>query len=182
MRNLPNIITLVRLGLVPVMGYYAVREEYAIALPIFLVAALSDFVDGYLAREWRIVSRFGAVLDPVADKLNMFVATLLLAWQGLIPIWLAAAIISRDIIIVTGVLAYRILRGHLDIEPTRLSKANTFLEFGVLLVVMAIAAGWIDARTWMPPLFAVLFVTVVASGLQYVWIGTRMALAQRKKR
>ena len=181
MRNLPNFITLLRLGLVPVMAYFAIREEYAIALPIFLIAAVSDFVDGYIARAMQLVSRLGAALDPVADKLNMFVATVLLAWQGLLPIWLAAAIIGRDIIIVAGVLAYRLIFGPLDMKPTRLSKTNTFIEFGVLLLVMAKVAGWIDTQAWMPALFALVFVTVVASGVQYIWIGTRMALAQQRK-
>ena len=181
MRNLPNLITLARLGLIPVFGYYAVREEYAVAVPIFLAAALSDFIDGYLAREWKLVSRFGAALDPVADKLIMLVATVLLAVQGLIPLWLAVAIVGRDVVIVAGVLAYRLLRGDLDIKPTRLSKANTFIEFGVLLAIMAAAAGWIDARAWLAPLFVVVFVTVVASGVQYVWIGSRMALAGRRR-
>ena len=182
MRNLPNAITLLRLGLVPVMGYYAVRDEYAIALPIFLVAALSDFADGYIARRFKLVSRLGAALDPVADKLNMFVATVLLAAQGLLPLWLAAAIIGRDIVIVVGVLAYRLLRGPLEIKPTYLSKVNTFIEFGVLLLVMAVAASWIDTGAWMPVLFVILFITVVASGIQYVWLGTHMALAKRQTR
>ena len=180
MRNLPNLITLVRLGLVPVMAYFALREEYAIALPIFLIAALSDFADGYIAREWKLVSRLGAALDPVADKLNMFVATVLLAWQSHLPIWLAA-IIGRDIIIVAGVLAYRMIIGPVAMKPTRFSKMNTFIEFGVLLLVMAMAAGWVDIRAWMPALFVIVFVTVAASGTQYVWLGTRMALAEHRK-
>lgn len=180
MRNLPNLITLARLGMVPLMAYFAARGVYAVALPIFLAAALSDFADGYIARKFKVASRLGAALDPVADKLNMFVATLLLAWQGLLPIWLAAAIIGRDVIIVAGVLAYRRLRGPLDITPTRLSKANTFIEFGVLLAVMAVAAGWIDNGTWMPALFVLVFVTVVASGAQYVWLGVRMAFLKRR--
>ena len=182
MRNLPNLITLVRLGLVPVMAYFAIREEYAIALPIFLVAAVSDFVDGYIALEFKVVSRLGAALDPVADKLNMFVATVLLAWQSHLPIWLAAAIIGRDIIIVAGVLAYRLIIGPVDMKPTRLSKINTFIEFGVLLVVMAMAAGLVDIRAWTPALFVITFVTVVASGAQYVFLGTRMALAEHRKK
>jgi len=181
MRNLPNLITALRFGLVPVVAYYAMVEQYAIALPVFLVAAVSDFLDGYLARAWKVVSRLGAALDPVADKLNMFVATLVLAWQGHLPIWLGAAIIGRDIVLVAGVVAYRVLIGPLDMKPTRLSKTNTFLEFGVLLVVMATAAGWIDIRAWMPALFAIVLVTVVASGVQYVWLGTRMAYARRAK-
>ena len=169
MVNAQPALALLRLALVPVMAYFAWSGEYAIALPIFLVAALSDLVDGYIARRFKLVSKLGAALDPVADKLNMFVATVLLAWQGLIPIWLAVAIIGRDIIIVVGALAYRIARGHLEIKPTRLSKVNTFIEFAVLLLVMAAAAGWIDATAWMPLLFGVVFITVVASGVQYVW-------------
>jgi cardiolipin synthase (CMP-forming) len=182
MRSLPNLITLARLGLVPLMAWYAARGVYVVALPIFLMAALSDFADGYIARKFKVVSRFGAALDPIADKLNMLVATLVLAWQSLLPLWLAAAIIGRDVIIVAGVLAYRRFRGPLEIKPTRLSKANTAIEFGVLLVVMAQAAGWIDARAWMPMLFAVVFVTVVASGVQYVWLGIRMAFFTRRSR
>ena len=122
------------------------------------------------------------MLDPIADKLNMFVATVLLASQGLLPLWLAAAIIGRDIVIVVGVLAYRLLRGPLEIKPTYLSKVNTVIEFGMLLLVMAVAAEWIDAGAWMPVLFVILGITVVASGVQYVWLGTQMALAKRQAR
>jgi cardiolipin synthase len=88
-------------------------------LPIFLIAAISDFVDGYIARALKVVSQLGAALDPVADKLNMFVATVLLAWQGLLPLWLAAAIIGRDIVIVAGVIAYRLIFEPPDMKPTR---------------------------------------------------------------
>src|SRR5258708_24576786 len=125
--------------------------------------------------EGRAVAGLGAAVERVADKLNMLVATALLAWQGLLPIWLAAAIIGRDIVIVAGVLAYRVTIGPVDMKPTRLSKANTFIEFGVLLMVMAAAAGWFDSRTWMPVLFAIVLVTVIASGVQYVSLGTRLA-------
>jgi cardiolipin synthase len=180
LRNLPNAITLLRLALVPVMAYFAVSGAYRIALPIFLVAALSDLADGYLARRFNLVSRLGALLDPVADKLNMFVATVVLAWQDLIPIWLAAAIIGRDLVIVVGALAYRLARGHLEIKPTHLSKVNTALEFAVLLLVMAAAAGWIATGAWMKALFAIVFVTVLASGTQYVWLWGRKALAERR--
>lgn len=177
MGNVPNAITLLRLGLVPAVAYYAASAAYSIALPIFLIAALSDLVDGYIARRFKLVSRLGALLDPIADKLNMFAATVVLAWQGLLPIWLAAAIIGRDIIIVVGALAYRMARGHLEIKPTRLSKWNTAAEFAVLLLVMASAAGWIAAGTWLPMLFAIVFVTVVASGAQYIWLWGRKAFA-----
>jgi cardiolipin synthase (CMP-forming) len=177
---LPNIITLARIVLIPVTAYFLVNEAYRIALPIFLVAALSDFADGFIARRFRFASRLGAVLDPVADKLNMLVATVLLAWQALMPIWLAIAIVARDIVIVLGAIAYRMARGRLDIAPTRLSKLNTVLEFSVLLLIMAFAAGWVDAGTWMPTLFLIVFATVVASGAQYVWLWGRKAIADRR--
>jgi cardiolipin synthase len=180
MLNIANALTLLRLGLIPIMGYYLADEAYAIAMPIFLVAALSDFADGYIARRFKLVSRLGAALDPVADKLNMLVATVLLAWQTLVPIWLAVAIVARDIIIVLGALVYRLARGHLDIAPTRLSKVNTFLEFAVLLLVMSTAAGWIESGIWMPTLFLIVFATVVASGAQYVWLWERKAIIERR--
>ena len=178
--NVPNIITLIRLGLVPAMAYYLFDEAYEIALPIFLVAALSDLADGYIARRFKLVSTFGATLDPIADKLSMLVATVLLAWQTLLPIWLAVAIVARDIVIVVGAVAFILVRGRLDIAPTQLSKINTFFEFAVLLLVMASAAGWIETGRWMPTVFVVVFLTVVASGGQYVWLWGRKAVSGRR--
>src|SRR5437870_10573200 len=97
------------------MAYYLVLQAYAMALLIFLVAALSDLADGYIARRFKLTSALGAALDPIADKLNMLVATVLLAWQELIPIWLAVAIVARDIVIVAGALAYRVAIGRVEI-------------------------------------------------------------------
>lgn len=170
MVNVPNLITLARLALVPVIAYLLWQGEYGFALTVFLVAALSDFLDGVIARTFDQRSALGAALDPIADKLAMFVATVVLAWQDLIPLWLAAAIVLRDVVIVAGALAYRATIGRLEIAPTMLSKVNTVIEFGVLLTVIANAAAWFDAASWLPALFVLVFVTVVASGLQYVWI------------
>src|SRR5438132_897316 len=95
------------------MAYYLIDEAYEIALPIFLVAALSDLADGYIARKFKLVSTFGATLDPIADKLSMLVATVLLAWQTLLPIWLAVAIVARAIIIVVGAVAFVLVPSRL---------------------------------------------------------------------
>lgn len=179
MHNVPNILTILRLLLVPVIGLALLERAYGIALALFLAAALTDLADGIIARRFGIVSRLGATLDPVADKLNMLVATVLLAWQDLLPLPLALAIVARDAVIVTGALAYRAAVGHVQIAPTFLSKLNTFLEFGVLLLVMARAAGWFEAP-WLPALYAIVFLTVIASGAQYVWLWGRKALAERR--
>ena len=179
--NLPNLLTLLRIGLIPVVAHYLARGQYEVALGVFLVAALTDFADGYIARRFKLTSRLGAALDPIADKVNMLVATVMLALQELLPLWLAIAIVARDAVIVAGALAYRLALGHLDVTPTRLSKVNTVLEFAALLVVMAAAAGWLEAGGWMTAMFAVVLATVVASGTQYVVIWGRKALAQRRR-
>ncbi len=178
MHHVPNLLSLLRLALVPVMGWFVVASRYDIALPIFLAAALTDLADGYIARRFGVTSRLGAMLDPIADKLNMLVATVLLAGAALLPLWLAVAIVLRDVIIVAGALAYRAARGHLQIAPTWLSKLNTVFEFAVLLLVMAIGAGWVRSGPWLIAVFLLVLGTVIGSGVQYVWLWGRKALAE----
>ena len=180
MLNAPNLITLARIGLVPIMGFFLYHGAYRIALPIFAIVALTDFADGYIARRFNLRSRFGATIDPIADKLSMFIATVLLAWQGLAPVWFAIAVVARDLVIVFGVLAYRAAVGPVQIAPTWLSKLNTVLEFAVLLLVMADAAGWLTTGAWMDVLFLLVFTTVFASGAQYVWLWGRKAVAEKR--
>jgi cardiolipin synthase len=180
MLNVPNALTLLRLALIPAFAWLLLRHDYGLALPVFLVAALSDLADGWIARRYHLESRLGAALDPVADKLNMLVATLLLAADGLLPLWLAAAIVLRDIVIVAGALAWRAAFGHIDIRPLWLSKLNTALEFATLLLVMAAAARWIPGGGWLLALFLVTFLSVLLSGFQYVWVYGRKALAARR--
>jgi len=182
MLNVPNVITLVRLALVPVTAWLLWQGAYGLALLVFLSAAVSDFLDGVIARTFDQASTFGATLDPIADKLNMFVATVMLAWQGLLPLWLAVAIVLRDVVIVSGALVYRARIGHVEIAPTALSKINTFIEFGALLLVMAHAAAWIDVSAWLPAVFVLVFATVLASGAQYVWVWGWKAARESKCR
>jgi cardiolipin synthase len=94
----------------------------------------------------------------------------------MLPIWLAVVIVMRDAIIVAGAIAYRFVVGHIEMAPTRLSKANTFLEFGVLALVMAGAGQLVDASAWLVPLFILLFASVLVSGAHYVWVWRRKAV------
>ena len=180
MMNLPNLITLLRLALVPVMAWCVLSGSYAAAAIVFLTAAVSDLADGYIARRFGMVSRFGALLDPVADKLNMFVATIVLASRDFVPLWLAGAIIARDVAIVLGVLAYRMRGKSLEMKPSRLSKLNTFVEFAVLTLVFASAARWVDVDAWLPLLFRIVLVTVIASAAHYAWLWSRGRLRMRR--
>jgi cardiolipin synthase len=157
------------------------RGAHSLALIVFFVAAVTDLFDGIIARHFKSTSTLGATLDPIADKLNMLVATVVLAWQGLLPMWLAIAIVLRDVIIVAGALAYRVRLGHVEMAPTLLSKVNTFMEFAVLLLVMASAARWIEIDRWLPATFALVFATVIASGAQYVWVWGRKAVRDSRR-
>ena len=140
MFTLPNLITIGRVLLIPVVAFLLLDHDYTLAFAVFVVAAIGDWVDGFLARRLNQMSQLGAVLDPVADKMTMMIVAILMAAQGILPIWLAVVIVMRDAIIVAGAVAYRFVVGRIEMAPTSLSKANTFLEFGVISLVMAQAA------------------------------------------
>jgi cardiolipin synthase len=175
MRHLPNVLTALRFLLIPVLVYLMLRRNYPAAFATLFVSAVSDFADGVIARDWNARTRFGAVADPAVDKLTMLAVTLTLAAQGLLPLWLVAAIVLRDVVIVGGAVAYHYLVGRYDMAPTFLSKLNTLLEFFVLALVLGNAADIVRADAVLPTLFALLTATVVVSGGQYVWVWGRRA-------
>lgn len=182
MWNLPNAITLLRLALVPVIGWQIAGGQPGTALALFVAAALSDALDGFLARRWNQRTRFGAVADPLADKLTMLVASLLLAAQGVLPWIVALAILARDLVIVGGALAYQLRFGHVEMAPSRLSKLNTALEFALLSAALALAAGLIEGGVWWTALQALTLATVLASGVDYVCVWGRKAAARPMRR
>jgi cardiolipin synthase len=138
MQHLPNVITALRFLLVPVVVLLLVRELYVAAFAVFLLSALSDLADGWIARRWSLRTRWGAVADPLADKLTMLAVTVVLASQRLIPLWLAVAIVARDVLIVGGAVAFHFLVGRVDMAPSWLSKFNTVLEFCVLSALWSV--------------------------------------------
>ena len=181
LRQVPNAITVVRGLLIPVIGALLVEQRYTEAFWTLLASALSDLIDGHIARRFNARTRFGAIADPVTDKLTMLTVTLLLAAQGLLPLWLAIAIVIRDLVIVSGAVAYQRLIGPVEMAPTRLSKGNTALEFTALAAVLIDAAGMTEISGALSLLFALLLITISGSGLQYVWIWGRRALAHGRR-
>ncbi len=179
MFTVPNLITAARILLIPLVAFLLLDHDYRLAFAVFLAAALGDWLDGFLARRLRQMSQLGTVLDPIADKMTMMIVAILLAAQELLPVWLAVVIVMRDAIIVAGAIAYRFVVGHIELAPTRLSKANTFLEFGVLALAMAQAGRLIAAGEALLPLYLLLFASVLVSGAHYVWVWRRKAIAER---
>jgi cardiolipin synthase len=175
LRWLPNAISIMRIALILPILLLFVYDEFAWALGLFLIAGLSDGVDGYLAKTYHWDTRLGAFLDPAGDKLLVAWSFGTLAYLGHIPVWLAVVVIFRDVVIVAGSFMYHYLVRRLEGEPTRISKLNTGLEFVFLVFVMSRAGyGWPDDIT-VTVLGAAVLVTVVISGYDYVWNWIRSA-------
>jgi cardiolipin synthase len=179
LQSLPNSLTLSRLLLAGPLGLLVLLEQYQWALAVGLLAGLTDALDGFLARRLNAQSRFGAALDPIADKVLVTVAFLSFAQGGLIPWYLALAVILRDLVIVSGAACYQWLVGPLEFAATSLSKVNMFVQicFCALLLLAQVVP-------WVPPLAitlgsaAVLFFAA-ASGCDYVIKWSVRAIAQR---
>lgn len=172
---LPNAISVLRILLVPPVAYLIVSQEYAAALYLFLVASISDGLDGFLAKTFGWQSNLGALLDPAADKLLLTASFAALYLTGLIPLWLAVLVIARDVIIVGGATAYHFLIQTLQGAPTTISKINTALELALVVAVLLAAAWEWPLRDAIIVLGAAVLVTVVVSGIDYVWNWSRKA-------
>ena len=168
LRWLPNAISLTRILLIAPILLLIARGDYGLALLLFVVAGGSDGIDGYLAVRFHWQTRLGALLDPVADKLLVTGMFVTLAWIDLIPVWLTAIVILRDVVIFSGAVAYNYLVEPVQGEPTRISKLNTALQLLLLFFVLSRAGfDWPNAIT-ITVLGASVLVTVVISGVDYV--------------
>ncbi|MCF6262841.1 MAG: CDP-alcohol phosphatidyltransferase family protein [Xanthomonadales bacterium] len=175
--NLPNMLTILRLLAVFPLVYWLLTGAYQPALILAFIAGISDWVDGVLARRFGWTSRFGGVMDPLADKLMLVSLTLALAYIGEFPLWLALLIIFRDVVIVAGGVIYKYRFGPVDVAPFRLSKWNTGLVILLVLVVMLRLNGIqlnIAGQAIIPlledGLILLVTATTILSGIQYVWV------------
>ncbi len=175
LRWIPNAISVFRIILVVPILLLLVGEHFGWAMALFWLAGFSDGLDGYLAKRFDWGSRLGALLDPIADKLLVVGLFATLTHMQLIPLWLAAVVILRDVVIVAGATAYNFLVRPVHGEPTRISKLNTALQLLFLMVVMSRAGfGWPDEIS-VTLLGAAILITVVISGVDYVWSWSRRA-------
>jgi len=176
-RQIPNLITLVRILLTVPIALALVHQQLDTTLILFAIAALSDALDGFLARRFGWQSELGAILDPIADKLLLATVFISLTVLGLVPLWLMAAALARDAIIVSGAAAYRVFIGPLTAQPSMVSKLNTLCQAAFVLVVVARAA-FAEPPLWAEAaLGALVFVTTVVSGIDYVMTYSWRAVA-----
>lgn len=167
-RHLPNLICVLRLALVPPIVLLLLDERFAFALLLVLVAGVSDVIDGLLARHFGWQSRLGSLLDPAADKILMVSLFATLTWLSLVPLWLTAVVVLRDLVITGGSLLYSAVVEPLTAEPSVIGKLNTALQLGFVLLVLAAEALMLRLPLTVALAGALVFIVAVISGTDYV--------------
>lgn len=180
---LPNLLCILRMLLAVPVVYAIVHERYLATLGLFFAAAVTDGLDGWLAKRFGWTSEAGKVLDPLADKLLLMSVFLALALDGLVPLWLALTVVLRDIVIGAGAGLFHRYFGPLRGRPTLPSKLNTLVQIACVLVAGTEAAWPSLPDALFIAVGAATFVTTVVSGIDYViTYGRRAVSAARPQR
>jgi cardiolipin synthase len=180
-RHIPNLITGLRILLVAPFLWALLEERYSTALLLFVIAGVSDALDGFLAKYFGWTSELGGLLDPIADKLLLIGAILALGWLNELPGWLVALVILRDLLIVCGAISYHMLIERLEAAPLMISKLNTLLQL-MLVCAVIVHYGMIPLpEILLTGLIALTAITTVWSGSAYVRQWSQRARNRRNR-
>jgi len=168
--QIPNAITIMRLVLVPVLILLLNQQEYGWALAVFAVAGMSDGVDGYLARKYKLESEFGGFLDPVADKMLMIGTFVTLTMLGLLPIWLVLLVVARDFLIIGFIMMLISLGDEIHPAPSIYSKINTVVQVTLVVFLLIYQAFAPVLAQLVQFLIYALLVTTLVSTVNYYWV------------
>ena len=170
--SIPNIITLGRILLVPVIIWAIASNQMEIAFAIFVVAGVSDAVDGFLAKRFNMASELGALLDPLADKALLVSIFVTLGILGAVPIWLVILVVSRDIMIVGAVIVSWLFNKPVPMKPLLVSKLNTGAQVGFAALVLAALGFGFDSSPYDTLLMVVIAVLTLVSVSFYLveWV------------
>jgi len=172
--NIPNVLTILRLLLVPVLVILLIQKSFTKAFVLFVVCGLTDALDGFIARLLNQKTVLGAYLDPIADKALMISCFITLSVRSIIPPWLSVIVISRDCIILLGISVLSLMRIPFEIRPLFVSKITTLLQIVTIMLVLLFQSKivifstfWLKSLYWLTALFTIL------SGLIYIYRGVR---------
>lgn len=172
MNYIPNLLTLLRISLVPVLILLLNNHAYNMALWVFVLAGLTDGLDGFIAKRYGYLTQLGAVLDPLADKFLLLSSFVMLTIAGDLPFWLLIVAAFRELIIITGVMLLTILYDHFEMKPIISSKINTFMQIMLVVLVLVEKSGLLNVSGLISLLIWVVAATTITSGFQYVleWV------------
>ncbi|HVF54864.1 MAG TPA: CDP-alcohol phosphatidyltransferase family protein [Pyrinomonadaceae bacterium] len=194
--TLPNLLTVFRLVLIPVFVTALYYQQFDWALAVFVVAGLTDGLDGLLARRFNQGSQLGQILDPIADKLLLVTSFITLSLPSImepsalvqphprhlpVPFWVTAAVISRDIFIIVGAAAINVVTGFRGFRPSRLGKANTVVQIAAIVAIL-VAARFPPLRGYLPTVYTTVFTFAVISGAHYVFWASKLLGEDRQGR
>lgn len=166
--TIPNIITIARLIMVPIVIVMIMQQRWAAAFILFVVAGISDGVDGFIARHFNQKSEFGAYIDPIADKALLVSIYVALAVVGVIPSWLAIIVVSRDAMIVSAVLLSWVMNRPVEIKPIIVSKLNTAAQIGFAAFALAANAYGVELGGLEEVVMLVVATLTIASAGAYL--------------
>mgnify|MGYP000935104309 CR=1 FL=1 len=181
LRHLPNAITLMRILLMIPFGLCLFSGRYNAALILLFVAAASDSLDGFLARRFGWRTWFGSVADPLADKLLLVISYVSFGYLGIMPLWLVAVVLGRDLVIVSGSLAYWRLTGHFEGQPTWMGKVSTFVAMTAAVWTLLHLAFWPLPPWVLPSLYVLVTMLGLLSAAQYIVLGVRVVRTRGRR-
>ena len=168
--NIPNTITLGRLLAVPVTIWLILNNLNLAAFWLFVVAGVSDAIDGYLAKRWDQVTEFGKYLDPLADKALLVSIYITLGVQGHLESWLVIMVVFRDVMIVGAVILYQTMVRKLEMNPLIISKVNTLAQIVLVALVLGSRGFDVDTGLFFEMMTGIVAVTPIISGLFYLGV------------
>jgi cardiolipin synthase (CMP-forming) len=186
--NLPNLLTMFRMVLIPVFVSLLFYQKFGWALCVFMLAGVTDGLDGLFARRFDQKTQLGTILDPIADKLLLVSSFIVLSMPSIspqplprhfpVPFWVTAAVISRDIFIIVGAAAINIVTGFKRFRPSWLGKVNTAIQILAIAAIL-IAASVPPVRGYLPTVYTTVFAFAVFSGVHYVYFASRLLNEER---
>lgn len=188
--TLPNLLTVFRMVLIPIFVTLLFYQRLVLALVVFVVAGITDGLDGLLARRFDQRSQLGTILDPIADKLMLVTAFVVLSMRNIypqpvpshlpIPFWVTAAVISRDVFIVVGAAAINIMTGFRGFRPSWLGKINTTVQIIAVGIIMLAASLPYGTGYYLPTLYVLIFTFAILSGAHYIFFASKLLNEERQ--
>ena len=188
--TVPNLLTVFRMVLIPVFVSLLFYQRFVLALGVFIMAGVTDGLDGLLARRFNQKSQLGTILDPIADKLMLVTAFVVLSMRSVfpqpvpshlpIPFWVTVSVISRDVFILVGAAAINVVTGFRGFRPSMLGKINTVIQITAIGIIMFAASVPYGTGYYLPTLYATVFGFAIISGAHYVFFVSKLVNEDRR--
>lgn len=184
--TIPNLLTFLRMALIPVFASLLFYGYGTTALIVFVIAGVSDGIDGFIARRFKQESELGTIIDPIADKLLMTVAFIILTMPNVlqptkhlpVPFWVTAAVIGRDILILTVAWAINVMTGFRGFKPSWLGKLSTLVQ--VIAVTLILIANVFDIWFYLPTVYTIVAALAFFSGVHYIFFVAKLMKEEEK--